>query len=151
MPLFTKGRFEAHIEDGRVLLTDDHGNGFPFPIEELPKLQWVIDQLRAGTVQPQEHAKATSVGAASQIDLSTTEAAAFKAGWQPIESNLKDGQPFVGGQYHRVYGWLWGRVRWYEDKHSEGGGYFAGDVQPTHWMPLPDPPVRSSQAGSVNK
>lgn len=36
---------------------------------------------RAGTVQPQGHAKATSVGAATQNELSTTEAAAFKAGY----------------------------------------------------------------------
>lgn len=47
-----------------------------------------VQLQRAGTVQPQEHAKATSVGAATQNDLSTTEAAAaFKAGWDVAYCN----------------------------------------------------------------
>lgn len=56
--------------------------------------------LRAGTVQPQEHAKATSVGAASQIDLSTTEAAAFKAGW--LADTLPDGTWDFGTNGHNI-------------------------------------------------
>ena len=70
------------------------------------------------------------------------EAALAQQYWQPIETAPKDGAPFIGGQYHRIYGWLWGRVRWYwyDDKNTKGGGYFTGDVQPTHWHILPAAP-----------
>lgn len=61
--------------------------------------------------------------------------------WQSIETAPKGPNPILAGKYHAVYGWLWGRVRWYES--PGGGGFYAGTElsDPTHWMPLPEPPV----------
>jgi hypothetical protein len=60
-------------------------------------------------------------------------------GWQPIESAPKDGLRFLGGQRHRVYGWMWSECRWYP---SATGGYYCADDgwSPTHWLPIPEPP-----------
>lgn len=61
--------------------------------------------------------------------------------WQPIESAPK-GRLFLGGHWHRVYGWLWGTARWHNDAHQDAGGYYLCDngAVPTHWM-LPLPPA----------
>ena len=70
--------------------------------------------------------------------LVSTEQTTHKSAWQPIETAPKDG-PFVGGQHHPIYGWIWGRCARYQ--HGDGVSYIAGDVTPTHWMPLPEPPT----------
>lgn len=61
--------------------------------------------------------------------------------WQPIETAPKDGEILVA--------WPSGMVRSaHRDKHWSGGpcwstsgGLYFGSLQPTHWMPLPAPPV----------
>ena len=76
-----------------------------------------------------------------------------QAGWQPIETAPKD------GTWVLVWGPLeaWSSVKaaWYAMNRRIGRAYWKmdgewddyelADNQPTHWMPLPDPPT-SSQA-----
>ena len=51
--------------------------------------------------------------------------------WQPIETAPRDGAEILG--YHQSLGvWI---VSW--DSDEEG---FSPGFQPTHWMPLPEPP-----------
>jgi hypothetical protein len=71
---------------------------------------------------------------------------AIRTQWQPIETAPRDRDALhkmraVGGRYHRVYGWLWGRLDYHPDKHADNGGYFMADGNdPTHWTTLPAPP-----------
>lgn len=65
-------------------------------------------------------------------------------GWQPIETAPKDGSGFIGwwpesknmpyGFTWWLTGWPWAD-QWYRTDHRQ---YAVG--QPTHWMPLPEPP-----------
>lgn len=66
--------------------------------------------------------------------------------WQPIETAPRvtrvliscAGQNIVdiGSQTHKGDGkWIWIT----DDNESHESGYF-GESEPTHWMPLPDPP-----------
>lgn len=68
--------------------------------------------------------------------------------WQPIETAPKNGQrillwglqyvmPVTGSQYFEVNGW---RIQ---------PGMNALKNQPTHWMPLPRPPEKTT--GEVNE
>lgn len=70
--------------------------------------------------------------------------------WQAIETAPK--QVVLDNEHHE-YGpriLLWpvhgevGRGRWWQSKHDDEYRNFLADggqaVQPTHWMPLPDPP-----------
>lgn len=65
--------------------------------------------------------------------------------WQPIETAPKDGSELL--LYHRAWGTLRGKWR---DTGLEFGEQWTGVYmmpgltakdQPTHWMPLPDPPT----------
>lgn len=71
-------------------------------------------------------------------------------GWQPIETAPKDG-PFVGTDGKYAYRTKLGQyyVKW---PHEDGGPTFedkwnaedSGSIwpwEPTHWQPLPAPPV----------
>ena len=61
--------------------------------------------------------------------------------WRPIATCPKDGSDFVGGKYHGVYGWYWGRCAWESGRAGEDG-YVRGDVPfATHWTSPPPPPV----------
>lgn len=62
--------------------------------------------------------------------------------WEPIETAPKDGtviwviQPrnnWIGGYWQ--YECIWSVCCWY---HGYGDGF--PEPQPTHWMPLPEPP-----------
>lgn len=62
--------------------------------------------------------------------------------WQPIATAPKDGTaPIVGGCHHPVYGWLWGSIRHYDPDIDGGYWVMDGGGVPTHWRPLPAPPV----------
>jgi hypothetical protein len=61
--------------------------------------------------------------------------------WQPIETAPKDGTPVLGyrdvdGVMATVYWTTWGG--W--SLVAPGGYAEEDDWEPTHWMPLPDPP-----------
>ena len=70
--------------------------------------------------------------------------------WQPIETAPRDGKVFIA--YYPKQGWVlksWGPYVWpcWFHKHvfGQGGSWVTGikdDMfkQPTHWMPLPEPP-----------
>ncbi len=62
--------------------------------------------------------------------------------WEPIETAPTD------KRYYILVGWAdsehtppdiahYSKGRWYGALH----GKFPRDLEPTHWMPLPDPPV----------
>lgn len=63
--------------------------------------------------------------------------------WQPIESAPKDGTPFLGA-FKDTGGWkilifVWSRS--YSRFLDSGDAEVIEDYdQPTHWMPLPEPP-----------
>lgn len=75
--------------------------------------------------------------------------------WRPIESAPKDGRELLGWYpYHAAHppgGGVY-VMRWYDDRHAakpigffEASGWVWGrrdnrQRQPTHWMPLPEPP-----------
>ena len=72
--------------------------------------------------------------------------------WQPIETAPKDGTTIL---LYRPDALPWGRVtpgKWEEQKYHKrpapfweiwykiGGAYESRTWEPTHWMPLPEPP-----------
>ena len=64
--------------------------------------------------------------------------------WQPIEKAPRNRDILLNGGYvHRVYGWLWGQCRWYDDVKHPQGGYFicTNGGTPTHYLLVPDAPV----------
>ncbi len=67
--------------------------------------------------------------------------------WQPIETAPKDGSKFISAWRCGVSDWQnvspdtywWIREgKWISDSD--------GLIEPTHWMPLPDPPARTPEA-----
>ena len=65
-------------------------------------------------------------------------------GWQPIETSPAErvviiyapGYGVIISKRSVIYD---GSVRW------SGGGYLDPPPEPTHWMPLPDPPLDSGK------
>lgn len=77
----------------------------------------------------------------------------MKIGWQPIETAPKDGTWVLvwGGETdemmdisreecRRVVTAQYSYVRW-QFAWFDGGFYGKFDKPPTHWMPLPEPPI----------
>ena len=71
--------------------------------------------------------------------------------WQPIETAPKDGTSFLGWDGKYVTEMIWashedddGHVGWCCAGFSYGGVlydlHYLPLGEPTHWMPLPDPP-----------
>lgn len=85
--------------------------------------------------------------------------------WLPRESAPKDGSFFLGfGRPNQSHGSAMGLVRWENTEYDgmetvkivfapsgekieeqralvkKAHGFWAGEIQPTHWMPLPPPP-----------
>lgn len=74
--------------------------------------------------------------------------------WQPIETAPKDGTDVLVMYMHidtqvvhnaffasEADGWDSGDVGWWSYEHSEVSRIKLDDwMEPTHWMPLPDPP-----------
>ncbi len=80
--------------------------------------------------------------------------------WQPIETAPKDGTEVVGWFPYHSTATLGGSVfvmRWNDDRYHkrpvpywEASGWVWGrrdqrEKQPTHWMPLPDPPAMQAE------
>jgi hypothetical protein len=62
--------------------------------------------------------------------------------WQPIETAPKDGRPVLGYRAGDMATVEW-RATWKEWALVVPGTYAEDDDwEPTHWMPLPDPPRR---------
>lgn len=66
--------------------------------------------------------------------------------WKPIETAPKDGTPvdlWVLGDRTADCTWNKTRKRWEHWWGLDGGmGRSAVDGEPTHWMPLPEPPMK---------
>lgn len=67
-------------------------------------------------------------------------------GWLPIESAPKDGTPILGFKGNLPEPICIGIVRWMPDNSRiadtwAGGALGASMFYPTHWQPLPNPPV----------
>lgn len=68
--------------------------------------------------------------------------------WQPIETAPKDGAWFSAWDGSEVFPCCWGdwfgQAGWCYGDCTYGGTLYEGlnlaDIQPTHWMPLPEPP-----------
>ncbi len=66
--------------------------------------------------------------------------------WQPIETAPKDGNDvlvFGGGDYTVAH---WNGEEWRDYGDIGWAGMCGDDNQPTHWMPLPEPPVGNELA-----
>ena len=55
--------------------------------------------------------------------------------WRPIETSPKDGQRVLVFDPRR------GRVMGVEIRQADGEWWRMNKLGPTHWMPLPQPPV----------
>lgn len=69
--------------------------------------------------------------------------------WQPIETAPTDvaldkGYLLWDGRQTHI-----GAVWWFEDNERQIPAWFNGEyrIRPTHWMELPEPPVRPDQTG----
>ena len=61
--------------------------------------------------------------------------------WQPIETAPKDGSHFLGAEFWDNKWWY--EEIWYSHTWKFGGGNFL--TKPSHWMPLPKPPVAEGE------
>lgn len=67
-----------------------------------------------------------------------------KDGWQPIETAPKDGtKVLVYTEYGRTF-----VAAWWEDYDDWRYHYEGYVTKPTHWMPLPEPPITDRQQPS---
>jgi hypothetical protein len=72
---------------------------------------------------------------------SLLERAAKAAEWLPIETAPKDGTTVIAYRPTtppHIEGMHWCEGSWYWSFDGDGPGEFS--VEPTHWMPLPQPP-----------
>ena len=61
--------------------------------------------------------------------------------WQPIETAPKEGREILGAFVGN--GWIaYSVVRWHKHRNGQTGNFkhMSGVWNPTHWMPLPEPP-----------
>lgn len=74
--------------------------------------------------------------------------------WQPIETAPKDVTSIIGwnGEYVSEMIWTYseddeGHSGWCSSGHEYGGMlyslHYVYDPEPTHWMPLPEPPSQN--------
>lgn len=85
------------------------------------------------------------------------------SGWQPIETAPKDGTSVLIFGTKWRFDWAGDRdesfaavCSWCEPMDDESGWsidhstYYTTDcLVPTHWMPLPEPPVQATEAGTA--
>jgi len=68
-----------------------------------------------------------------------------KSGWQPIETAPKDGTKILGTDHDDVFEMIF--IRHFEVSTQEFTNGWTDDYEhlsefyPTHWMPLPEPPL----------
>jgi len=64
--------------------------------------------------------------------------------WQPIETAPRDGTPFLGAIRWGDHDWEILRMCWQDHTSNFVDATYApfsdDQEQPTHWMPLPEPP-----------
>ena len=66
--------------------------------------------------------------------------------WQPIETAPKDGTKICVAWYDDyAKKWRFHVDHWRKFHPIVGGEGFGGITQPTHWMPLPEPPSVESE------
>ena len=83
--------------------------------------------------------------------------------WQPIETAPKDGQTLLLGYFNKCNRWRtvrgqyfsqeqinaeWdepGVPGWYETAENADDPPSCWGINPTHWMPLPEPPQEASK------
>jgi hypothetical protein len=70
-------------------------------------------------------------------------------GWQPIETAPKDGTRVLISRMDRYADLMYMYVAWCRRKswiilESAKGTRYSVDTPPTHWMPLPAPPIHRS-------
>lgn len=83
--------------------------------------------------------------------------------WQPIETAPTDGTVMLGwfpyfcaaGERGQVFVMRWNDEKWASKPkpHFDASGWVWGvrelrKRQPTHWMPLPDPPAQEQEQGN---
>jgi hypothetical protein len=65
--------------------------------------------------------------------------------WQPIESAPRDGTYVLGFGLHEQRGTYIDVIHYWSDRWTVV--WMHGYGEPTHWMPLPDPPATTSCEG----
>lgn len=70
--------------------------------------------------------------------------------WQPIDTAPKDGTDVLLFNGHpRVGSWFdsWEYDSWHPEAKETGGWIMYGGrvIHPTHWQPLPEPPLKTSK------
>lgn len=69
--------------------------------------------------------------------------------WQPIATAPKDGTAFLGwspyGKWMQLFSWTPGYRGSYWASETCMGVTWDRNHQPTHWMPLPDPPTTETE------
>lgn len=58
--------------------------------------------------------------------------------WQPIETAPHDGTSVLAWIPHPHSGWV--EIVWWDGRFFDAARYLDTYEQPSHWMPLPDPP-----------
>jgi hypothetical protein len=108
--------------------------------EEVAKLE-AAERAGSGTQATKEHADATRRSAAPKPSSSPSLTPVDQQTWQPIKTAPKDGTLILGwnGECHLI---------WYLDigrgeawVNAATAYELKRDKQPTHWLPLPDPPL----------
>lgn len=75
-----------------------------------------------------------------EIDAALTEP---DDGWMPIETVPKDGRDVLIGAWYNNGVWSAELAQWRHYANGWRWSYPVGQSgQPTHWQPLPNPPVR---------
>lgn len=126
---------------------------------EPKQIEFDNHQLRA-IVSNQAHDSLTRKLAETVITLTTQmdEAIAKEREWRPIETAPKDGHILLAFPLRGVIRGIWRsdqdakkpRPYWSHDCERIFGVNATRNDQPTHWMPLPDPPeIRSQELPEV--
>jgi hypothetical protein len=113
------------------------------------ELAWHRNPLIGRTSQP-EHARRMEAAVRAVLEVAYTGREREDA-WQPIETAPKDNPAphwtpahwlLLGNQHHAGVG------RWYEDDYDQqwvDEHLEPIEPPPTHWMPLPDPPMITAE------